>query len=310
MNHNHKAGWLLLSRSLSPAVTTTAWLLRIMLPVSLAVTILQYYGVVDTISHILDPAFHFIGLPGRASVAFVTAASVTTYAGIAVMTSLDLTIREASILSAMALLCHALPMESAVVGKVGSRPLLMAAIRIVAAFTAAFVLNMLLPEMSGHLMPSPAASLPPTSLSGVLVRWLLNSVRLGCMIFLIIYLLMVIQRVLDRYNALPWLVGRLGWLMSFFGLPRSAAYLWLVGNVLGISYGAAVMTEMMRTGRISRHEADEANYHLIMNHSMIEDTLVYAALGIPPALILSVRIVFALIVVWTRKFVVCVLRRG
>ena len=83
-----------------------------------------------------------------------------------------------------------------------------------------------------------------------------------------------------------------------------------VGNVLGISYGAAVMTEMMRTGRISRHEADEANYHLIMNHSMIEDTLVYAALGIPPALILSVRIVFALIVVWTRKFVVCVLRRG
>ena len=47
-----------------------------------------------------------------------------------------------------------------------------------------------------------------------------------------------------------------------------------------------------------------------MNHSMIEDTLVYAALGIPPALILSVRIVFALIVVWTRKFVVCVLRRG
>ena len=288
MNHNHKAGWLLLSSSLSPAVTTTAWLLRIMLPVSLAVTILQYYGVVDTISHILDPAFHFIGLPGRASVAFVTAASVTTYAGIAVMTSLDLTIREASILSAMALLCHALPMESAVVGKVGSRPLLMAAIRIVAAFTAAFVLNMLLPEMSGHLMPSPAAPLPPTSLSGVLVRWLLTSVRLGCMIFLIIYLLMVIQRVLDRYNALPWLVG----------------------NVLGISYGAAVMTEMMRTGRISRHEADEANYHLIMNHSMIEDTLVYAALGIPPALILSVRIVFALIVVWTRKFVVCVLRRG
>lgn len=89
----------MLSSSLSPAVTTTAWLLRIMLPVSLAVTILQYYGVVDTISHVLDPAFHFIGLPGRASVAFVTAASVTTYAGIAVMTSLDLTIREASILS-------------------------------------------------------------------------------------------------------------------------------------------------------------------------------------------------------------------
>lgn len=308
MNHNRNAWLQSLYSPLSPAIKTTAWLLRIMLPVSLSVTILQYYGLIDTIAHALNPAFGLIGLPGRASVAFVTAASVTTYAGIAVMTSLELTMREASILSVMALLCHALPMESAVVSKVGSRPFLMAAIRVVAAFVAAFVLNMVLPEMSGRLM-TPASAIAPATLSGVLVQWLLSSIRLACMIFIVIYILMVIQRVLDRYNALPWLVSRLGWLMSFFGLPRSAAYLWLVGNVLGISYGAAVMTEMMRAGRISPHEADEANFHLIMNHSMVEDTLVYAALGIPPALILSVRIVFALIVVWTRRFVVCVLRR-
>ncbi|MGM9713468.1 MAG: nucleoside recognition domain-containing protein [Prevotella sp.] len=307
MSNRHLTHSGLLSSALSPTIRTTVWLLRIMLPVSLAVSILQYYGVIDMIAGCMDPIFCHIGLPGRASAAFLTAASVTTYAGIAVMSALDLTMREASILSAMALLCHALPMECAVVGKVGSRPLLMAVIRLAAAFAAAFILDSILPEMDGRLQLSPLAG-APGSLGDVLAGWLLSSVRMGCMIFVVIYLLMVIQRVFDKYDVMPRLVGRLGWLMSAFGLPPSAAYLWLVGNVLGISYGAAVMTELMRTGRITRGEANEANYHLIMNHSMIEDTLVYAALGISPLLILSVRLVSALAVVWARRALLGFLR--
>ena len=33
-------------------------------------------------------------------------------------------------------------------------------------------------------------------------------------------------------------------MMSLFGLPRRSAYMWLVGNILGISYGSAVMVEL------------------------------------------------------------------
>ena len=89
--------------------------------------------------------------------------------------------------------------------------------------------------------------------------------------------------------------------MQFFGLPRNAAYLWLVGNVLGISYGSAVMLQLEEEGKITRQAADEVNYHLIMNHSMLEDTLVFATAGVSALWILSTRLLFAFVLVWGRK---------
>ena len=52
---------------------------------------------------------------------------------------------------------------------------------------------------------------------------------------------------------------------------------------------------------ITREEANDVNYHLIMNHSLIEDTCVFAAIGISAFWIVSTRVLFALIVVWGRK---------
>ena len=91
--------------------------------------------------------------------------------------------------------------------------------------------------------------------------------------------------------------------MRFFGLPEGAAYMWLVGNVLGVSYGSAVMLELEEKGVISRKEANEVNYHLIMNHSLLEDTIVFAATGIPALLLIAVRMFFAFVLVWARKLV-------
>ena len=90
-------------------------------------------------------------------------------------------------------------------------------------------------------------------------------------------------------------------LMRFFGLPENAAYLWVVGNVLGMSYGLAAMLDLEESGQITKEEANEVNYHLVMNHSMLEDTLVYAAVGISALWILTTRMLFALVVVWGRR---------
>ena len=89
--------------------------------------------------------------------------------------------------------------------------------------------------------------------------------------------------------------------MKFFGLPQNTAYLWLVGNILGISYGSAAMIELEESGQITRSEANDVNYHLIMNHSMLEDTMVFAMAGISAFWILSTRILFAFALVWLRR---------
>ena len=91
--------------------------------------------------------------------------------------------------------------------------------------------------------------------------------------------------------------------MSVLGLPRNAAYMWLVGTVLGLSYGSAVMLDLEEKGQITRQDANDVNYHLIMNHSMLEDTIVLAMTGVSVLWILGTRMFFALAVVWGRRLI-------
>ncbi len=283
-----------------PSVMTTLWLLKIMLPISFGVQLLQYYGVIAWLAQYLNVVFIYLGLPGASGIAFLTSASVTTYAGLAVMLSMELTMREATILSVMTVLCHALPMECAVVHKVGSNPYRMGLLRIVAAFLAALYLNLVLPAMpqpfsSHHAVEATA------SVWRVIEQWGWSSVKLSLMICVLIYTLMVLQRLLEKFGIMQKLVTPLRPVMLFFGLPENASFLWLVGNVLGISYGSAAMTDLEERGQITREEANEVNYYLIMNHSMLEDTMVFASCGISAFWILSTRMLFAFCLVWGRK---------
>lgn len=289
-----------LRQAWAPTRKTTVWLLRMMIPISLGVTLLQWLGVIRWIAGWVDPVFGLVGLPGSAAIAYITAAVNTTYAGIAIMTSLPLTLRQATVLSMMMLLCHALPMECTVNRLTGSSLWRMAVVRIVMAFAAAWVLNAVLPEMNtpfGHMGALPTDA----PIGDVLLTWAQGMARLCVMILVIIYTLMVVQQLIERYRLMPRLSRALQPLMRLFGLPRRAAYLWLVGNVLGISYGGAVMREQIDRGALSRSEANDVNYHLIMNHSLLEDTTVFSAIGISPVCIVVTRLLCAMVVVWSRK---------
>lgn len=286
--------------SLKPTVKTTLWLLKIMIPISFAVCLAQYFGLIEWCAGWLNPLFCHIGLPGASSIAFLTGATSTTYAALAVMMSMELTLRQATIIAIMVLICHALPLECTVNKKVGSKPFRMGFLRICGALLAAVYLNLVLPELSDPFSALPLSS-AEASLLEVLKGWLISSMKLIIMIFAIIYALMFIQRFMEKFGLMQKLTKPLEPLMQFFGLPRNAAYLWLVGNVLGISYGSAVMLQLEEEGKISPQEADEVNYHLIMNHSMLEDTLVFATAGVSALWILSTRLLFAFVLVWGRK---------
>ena len=288
-----------LRSALLPTWKSASWLLKLMIPISLAVTLLQHWGVLAWIAGYLNPLFSMLGLPGESAVLFISGAAAGTYAGVAAMMSVHLTLRQATIVGIMILICHALPMECTVNHKTGSNFLRMGLIRIFMAFVAAMFLNLVLPDMATPYLYMGAAA--DSSLMEVLQTWALSQLKVAVLVFLIIYVLMVIQSLIQLYSLLDPLSRFLAPLMRFFGLPRKAAYMWLVGNVLGLSYGSAVMLDLEERGQITREDANAVNYHLIMNHSMLEDTIVMAVTGISVFWILATRILFALIVVWTRK---------
>ena len=278
---------------------SAAWLLKLMIPISLGVALLQYYGILEWMAQYLHPVFVYIGLPGASAVTFISGATAGTYAGIAAMMSMPLTMREATIISLMIALCHALPMECAVNRMTGSSFWKMCVIRIVMAFACAFILNMVLPDMNAKYLYLGASAY--SSLWDVLDVWFVSQLKMSAMVVLIIYTLMYVQRLIEAYGLLEPLSRLFAPIMTVFGLPRKAAYMWLVGNVLGISYGSAVMVELEDAGVITRDEANDTNYHLIMNHSLLEDTVVFASTGVSAFLLIAVRVSFATFLVWMRR---------
>lgn len=280
---------------------TTWWILRLMLPISLAVQLLSHYGIIAWLAQYLDPAFRLMGLPGSSAIAFLTGAFVSTYAGLSVMLSLSITLRQATILALMICLCHALILESAILRKTGSSFWRMSFIRIVSALVCGYFLNAVLPASNANFATIDTSS--THTLTALMTEWCEGAMRMSIMVFGIIFALMIIQRLMERFGLIELIAKRLAPVMSFFGLPRRTAYMWVVGNVLGISYGSAVMMDMEENGLITRQEANDVNYHLIMNHSMLEDTLVFASMGISATVILATRMLFALALVWGRKLI-------
>lgn len=270
-----------------------------MIPISLIVTLLQHYSVLEQFASLLNPFFSYLGLPGTSAVIFVSGALAGTYAGIAAMTAIPLTMKQASILAVMIALCHALPMECAVNKKTGSSFWKMGILRILMALLCAAVLNIVLPQFPGYYL---YMGVPSTvSLETLLSAWLVSQLKMSAMVYLIIYLLMVVQHAIEAYSLLPPLSRLLEPLMKLFGLPRQSAYMWLVGNVLGISYGSAVMLELEERGTITQEDANDVNHHLIMNHSMLEDTIVFSVTGISGLLLITTRLTAALVLVWCRR---------
>lgn len=127
---------------------SASWLLKLMIPISLSVALLQHWGVLAWIAGYLNPLFSLLGLPGESAILFISGAAAGTYAGVAAMMSVHLTLRQATIVGIMILICHALPMECTVNHKTGSNFLRMGLLRIFMAFMAAVCLNWLLPEMA------------------------------------------------------------------------------------------------------------------------------------------------------------------
>lgn len=281
-------------------------LLRIMIPVALTVRILQFFGVIDVVAGWLTPVMQMMGLPGESAVVFITGAFIGTHGGLAALLSMPFTLRQASILAVMMCLCHALPVEGVVVQKTGSSLWKMTLLRIVAAFFAGVLLHFLLPESSQMFQESMTASpaVLERSWSGFAAAMKmagLSLLKLTLMMVLIIPVLMFIKEWMQQSGWMEKLTQPMRPLMRIFGLPPHAAYLWLVGNVVGISYGAGIIMEMVEESSLTKEEADEVNHHLVMSHSMIEDTLVFAAFGVSPLLIIGTRLTLAMLVVWSRK---------
>lgn len=293
-------------KAIKPALKTAVWLLCIMIPVSFVVTLLQHWGVLDAMARQLEPVCRFFGLRGEAALVIVTSALVNLYSAIAVIQSIPFTAREICIMALIGLFAHNMIVETAVQAKTGSSGVKMVCLRIIGAIAGGFFLNLVLPEDDSIVVHGIKSNHLP--FADVMENWLTGTLWLTFKLICIVVSLNILQRILEEYGIMAKLTRFVRPLLKPMGLPSGTAFLWIVANVIGLAYGAAVLIEHRRENKISAKDADLLNYHIALSHSLLEDTLLFVAIGVGIGWITLPRIALAIIVVWIIRLITGELR--
>jgi spore maturation protein SpmB len=126
-------------------LATTWQITKLIVPVYFAVAILQHTPLLPLLAAVFQPTLGLVGLPGEVALSLMMGVFVNIYAGIAVLMPLipasHLGVKQITIVATMLLICHSLPLESAVSQKTGVPFWQVTLLRVVVAFIAGYIVN-------------------------------------------------------------------------------------------------------------------------------------------------------------------------
>lgn len=114
----------------------------------------------------------------------------------------------------------------------------------------------------------------------------------------IIIPIMILLELAREKRILDHLSKKLAPALKIFGMSPEAAFPLLAGIIFGISYGAGVIIDSAKSGRISWRDMFLVNVFLSVCHAMIEDTALFLAVGADPFVIIVGRLGLAVIITY------------
>jgi hypothetical protein len=117
---------------------------------------------------------------------------------------------------------------------------------------------------------------------------------------------MIIVQFLRDYHFLDKLSNALAPVTKVIGVKPNAAMTLVAGLVIGLAYGAGVMIQSVKEDGVSKKDATLCFIFLVACHAVIEDTLIFAPLGVPILYLLLIRLITAFVLtiivayIWNR----------
>ena len=289
-----------IKETLKDTGSTYFFLLKIMIPISIIVKILQEYGAIEIIGKSLNPAMGSIGLPGEFGLVFATAMLVNIYGALIVFFTLSLTysytVAQVTILACMMLIAHTLPIEARIAQKAGVRLWFTLSFRILGAFLFGFILHLIFSNF--HLFQNKNVMLwKPGYTNPTLTQWAIDQIGYFLMIFLIILSLMILLRILKNTGALEKINKFFKPGLEFLGMSKNAAILPIIGMTLGLAYGGGTIVKEAKNKIISKKDVFLSLSFMDLSHSLIEDTLLTLSIGATIFAIFFGRIFFTIIII-------------
>ena len=266
-------------------------------PVTVVVSVLRYTPVYDSLLSLLAPLMGLFGLPDEATVPLVLGNLLNLYAAIGAMLAMELTVKQVFILALMLGFSHGLPVEAAICRRVGVSVPLVLLFRLALAAVAAVTVNLLW-RGGGERADYGLVARGETAPSG-LVEITLNAFQSAAMgivqLAIIVIPVMLFIRVLQDVGALERFAAAMRPLMRPLGIAPRGAVTMAGGLFFGLAFGAGVILEEARKQKFTRRELTLIILFLCVCHAVVEDTLIFAPLGINVLPLLLVRLVSAIL---------------
>ena len=113
---------------------------------------------------------------------------------------------------------------------------------------------------------------------------------------LILIPILVLIEIARYYQVIEKLTSRVKGLMQFLTLPQEAAFPLLGGLIFGIVLGSALIIDCAREGYLQKRDLLLIGIFLSISHSIIEDTLIFAAFGANPVIMIGIRTILAIVI--------------
>ncbi|MEJ2058020.1 MAG: hypothetical protein P8X39_09320, partial [Desulfofustis sp.] len=211
--------------------------------------------------------------------------------------TLNLTVANVTVLASIMLIAHSLPVELSITKKAGAGILPMGLIRILGGLLYGILLNAVC-SAAGVWQDTPIMLFRAGPQEQSLGQWILGQSFNILMICVVIFLVLLVMRILKALGLLRLLEYLLKPLLPLFGMSHRAAPVTVVGMILGIAYGGALIIKETTTGKMHSREVFNSLALMSLSHGLIEDTLVMMALGAKLGGILWGRLLFSLLFIY------------
>jgi hypothetical protein len=261
----------------------SAWfILKLVIPFAILSDILQYYGLIEYLAFIFTPITDSLNLPAGVALALASGVFLNIYAAIAVAASFSLSGYEWTIIGVFVSICHSLPMEGAILKKVGVKLWQHFSVRFIFAYLGAYIASVITPtDLS---LVSAQSNIIDSSFIDYLFNSIINAGLLATKVVVLVLAIMISFDLIRNIKVVAKFLDKHIYLSSLG-----------VGGLIGITYGAAVLLQEIH--HIPYKTRVLLLSFLLIAHALIEETLLYAIFNADILNILIIRVGLALVLV-------------
>jgi len=260
----------------------SSWtIVKLVVPFSIAADLLQYFGLIESLSFIFEPFTDSLNLPSGVALSFASVIFFNLYAGIAVASALGLTAYDWTIVGTFMAICHSIPLESAVLRKVGMNIYIHWISRFILGYLGAFIAmytvspNLQLLQNEIVIQKEIKEFFP----------YIMNSIYAASILAIKVILLVVTLILFFEY------LKRLKWFKVFLEKYSYMSSL-IIGGLLGVTYGAGILLQEIK--QVKQKEKILLLVFLMLAHGLVEETLIFAFFGADVWSILFIRVSLAI----------------